>query len=159
MLANNDLEPGITIEEKRGGGFRVEMDVRPFDPAPMIGSGGTMKLAIQTMLVGSMHPNTIELVFLTPPRGLMSPRLRNITPAVEPMKSVFDAAVNHWRKIPGVRTAEAQVETSATTAIAILTLDETLSLSQRGAVSRVVRAIGKANGYRGACVIEKPAMA
>lgn len=154
MLNSADLEPRIAITSG-GGTTNVEIDVRPFDPAPLIGTGGAMKFALQTLLAGRAHPTSWNVVFRNEGR-LRSPRLQDIKPAVEPMKAVLDAACNHW-KAQGNR-AEASVETSPTTVVGILTLDELLGNAQRPALSRVARAIGKANGYRATAIVEKPAL-
>lgn len=151
MLSNPDLEPVIEIEA--GVRTRVEIDARPFDPAPLIGSGGTMKFAIQTVLAGPFHPASWDVVFRTSGRLNASPYLSGKPASVDPLKSVIDAAVNHWRAYG--RPAVGAVELSTTAAIAIVGLDDSLANAQRGAMSRLIRGIGKANGYRATAIVEK----
>lgn len=128
------------------------VETRPFDPAPMIGTGGTMKFAIQAMLAGHQHPGTWDLKFRTN-SDVRSPILKDVTPTVEPMKRVMDAAVNHWRELG--REVTAAVEVSPSAVIAIMSADELLANAQRGPLTRVCRGIGKANGYGGTIIIDK----
>jgi hypothetical protein len=69
------------------------------------------------------------------------------------MKAVMDAAVTHWRALGN--GANARVETSETAVVALVEADERLANAQRAPLSRIARAIGKANGYHGTLVIDK----
>ncbi len=152
ILANPELEPRIEINERNRSVY-VVIETRPFDPAPLIGTGGTMKLAIQGMLAGCDHHDSWKITFAVPSPSMRSPKFSDVLPDVSPMKSVMDAAVNHWRKMGYV--ASVKVETSASAVIAIVEAEERLADAIRAPISRIARAIGKANGYGGTVLVNK----
>lgn len=115
-----------------------------------------MKLATQALLAGPVNPTSWPIQYRNT-GTLRCPNLKGAKPDAGPMKAVLDAAVNHWRTQGYV--CKGEVELSATTVIAILTMPEDLRVAQQGPFSRIARAIGKANGYRATCVLEKPALA
>lgn len=151
LLANDQIEPQIVI--RSGGGLsRAEIDVRPFDAAPLIGGGGAMKFAIQGILAGPASPTSWAIQYANT-GTLRCPENQGRKPDAKAMKSVLDAAVNHWRA-QGYQ-CKADVELSESTVIAILTMPDDLRKAQQGPFSRIARAIGKANGYRATVVLEK----
>jgi hypothetical protein len=152
ILGNPDLEPRIEITDRGRSAF-VVIDTRPFDPAPLIGTGGTMKLAMQAVLAGCDHPDSWKITFSIPPNAIRSPKLSEVRPDVSAMKSVMDAAVNHWSKSGS--QARAKVETSDSAVIAIVEADDRLADAMRAPLSRIARAIGKANGYGGTVLVNK----
>lgn len=154
LLANPTLEPEISInsEGTRGQLFSVEIDTRPFDPAPIIGSGGTMKFAIQTALAGTYTPAIWDINFRTV-GTLKSPKLRGAKPDPAVFEPVMAALVNHWRA--DGRLAQSKLESSETAVVCILTLDSSLANAQRAALSRLIRGIGLANGFRATVIVEK----
>lgn len=154
LLANPTLEPEISInsEGTRGQLFSVEIDTRPFDPAPIIGTQGSMKFAIQTVLAARYSPSIWDVNFRTVGK-LQSPRLRGTKPNEAVLKPVIDAAVNHW--LAGGCKATGSVESSQTAVVCIFAMDSALANAQRAALSRLIRGIGLANGFRATCIVEK----
>lgn len=154
LLANPTLEPEITVqtEGSRSQLFSVEIDTRPFDPAPIIGSGGTMKFALQTALAGTDTPAIWDVNFRTV-GTLKSPKIRGAKPNPDVFEPVVAALVNHWRA--DGRLAESKLEVSDTAVVVILSLDASLANAQRAAMSRMIRGIGLANGFRATVIVEK----
>lgn len=150
ILSNPDLEVRVSAIQQSGRTL-YEIDPRPMDPAPLIGDGGSIKFALQTVLAGTMHPSNC-LIDIVNTGTMRLPRLTNQRPQSDVLKRVVDAAVNHWRDMGFA--AEGIVETSESTAIAILRLDPSLANVQKGAFLKLCRAIGRANGYRAMAYVE-----
>lgn len=115
-----------------------------------------MKLALQSVIAAAGHPGTVRIVFANTGKT-RAPQIRNQSPGREALDAFLAATLNHWRGL-GFR-AEGKVELSASAGIVIIDTDPRLVDAQRGPFTRIVRAIGKANGFRATTYIEKLAAA
>lgn len=150
MLANPSFQAKIEIS----GDDIVEIDTRPFSPGMLIGEKGSMKQAMQTIMAGTHSPTTFRLQFRNEGQT-QSPRLKDQRPNVAVMKPFVEACLEVWRAHGHV--VDGRVEASESAVIVFFDLEERLALAQSGALARLVRGIGKANGFPAAIIIDKPA--
>jgi hypothetical protein len=149
-LLGPKVDPRIRFDQPRATAtLHVDIDTGPVAPWPMVGRKGLIKLALQTVLAGTENPDIVQ-IHLTGGEEPCSDGAAT-RPAVEPLQSLLRAAIEHW----GVE-GSADVELAATTAVAILTVPEPYQRLQAPALSRLVRAIGKAQGHAAVCRIEAP---
>lgn len=143
ILANPDVDPGVRIRETAAGGT-IDVDLRPYDPAPMIGAGGRTKFALQTLIAADLDPASFPIFFNS--SGSQSPpKATPQEPSIDPVQDLAEALVRHWTGI-GIR-ADVNVEVTPSGVVAWFTLDRDISGSMQGPLSRIIANLGKAAGF------------
>lgn len=131
---------------------RVELDFGPLDVGPVIGHGGSMKLAIQTVLACPFGGDACQLVIKTT-------REQSIPDKSTADESRLDERVNGFLKAMQDHYPPGQFRFSTErSASAIVVLVEATSIyvdQLRGPMSKILRSIGRRHGTVAVVSIEK----
>ena len=129
---------------------RIELDFRVDDIGPVIGRNGAMKLAIQTILAAPMGGDAVQIIMHSTRENKSV-----VAPPGPPRAEVFEPLMAALKDHYPVGHFDYKVELSPSAVVVICTGNPLLIDEVRGALSRVVRAVGKHNGFIAAISAEK----
>lgn len=133
---------------------RIELDYGAADVGPLIGSCGSMKLAIQTLLACPFGGDACQLVIKT---TRADRRDANASPnlAEKRIEGVLAALQAHYP--PG--RLKFRLERSPSAVVVLIESTGLFIDDMRGALAKTIRAIGRRHGMVAVVSIETPAIA
>lgn len=123
------------------GTRRIHLDLGTIDAGPMIGNQGVMKLACQTLVACPFGGDSCQIHIDSTRRNRFERRIK--APDPKPFENLMEALKRHLTR--GALDYKVEVTTNAL--VVLVTAGAPFTEELRGALSRVIRAAGRARGF------------